>query len=476
MPTLQSTASKNYTRPDNVFVSRQLVQALVSCQTVPDAQPMHTDHLPIRTSFELTVDKPLSCERWDWRKGDWEKFNEALELELADLPGLRLVTTQEALDERVAGIDRAIWKAVKQAVPTLRITPYSKRWWTPELSKLRRKVRKLARRSYNLREFGDLEIHKRLRLERNSYTQAVREAKRRHWETFLAELEGDQVWTAGKYLSAEPTDGARNEDKSRALLECFFPAPATDLPDFAFSDPASHAAPDLKPLTQADIHSVIQGLRPFKAPGPDRLPACVYKYGANLLVPHLLPVFRASLRLGIYPVEWRKSCTVVLRKPGKPDYSVPKAYRPIALLNVVSKILSACVAERLTRLADKHGWFPAHHFGGRASCNTTVAIHTAVKAIKDAWARGQVVSGLFLDVKGAFPHADPRRLAANMRRIGVPEPYVTWTLTKLDGRVTTLTFDDYTSPELAILNGIDQCCPLSVFYYLTYNSPLIRIP
>ncbi|KAF8595013.1 hypothetical protein BDV93DRAFT_410553, partial [Ceratobasidium sp. AG-I] len=80
-------------------------------------------------------------------------------------------------------------------------------------------------------------------------------------------------------------------------------------------------------------------LKPHKAPGPDGLPACVYKQGATLLAPVLLPIFRTSLDQGLYPADWKHSKTAVLRKPGKPNYTVAKAYRPIALLNVSSKIL-----------------------------------------------------------------------------------------------------------------------------------------
>ncbi|QRV96542.1 Reverse transcriptase from transposon X-element protein [Ceratobasidium sp. AG-Ba] len=38
-----------------------------------------------------------------------------------------------------------------------------------------------------------------------------------------------------------------------------------------------------------------------------------------------------------------------------------------------------------------------------------------------------------------------------------------------------LCFDDFVSEPLAIRNGIDQGCPLSVIFYLLYNAPLIRI-
>ncbi|KAB5587481.1 Reverse transcriptase from transposon X-element protein [Ceratobasidium theobromae] len=40
LPTLQPTATKNCTRPDNVFLSDPLISTLTSCTTVPDARPL----------------------------------------------------------------------------------------------------------------------------------------------------------------------------------------------------------------------------------------------------------------------------------------------------------------------------------------------------------------------------------------------------------------------------------------------------
>ncbi|KAF8597946.1 hypothetical protein BDV93DRAFT_426352, partial [Ceratobasidium sp. AG-I] len=76
-----------------------------------------------------------------------------------------------------------------------------------------------------------------------------------------------------------------------------------------------------------------------KTPGPDGIPNSMFKQCKDLLIPHLLPLYRATFRLKHYPDAWKLSTTVVLRKPDRPDYTAPKAYRPIALLNVISKIL-----------------------------------------------------------------------------------------------------------------------------------------
>jgi hypothetical protein len=63
-----------------------------------------------------------------------------------------------------------------------------------------------------------------------------------------------------------------------------------------------------------------------------------------------------------------------------------------------------------------------------------------------------------------------------MRQLGVPSTYIRWMLAKLDGHTTCLAFDDFESEQMPVRNGIDQGCPLSVIFYLLYNSGLVRVP
>lgn len=380
--------------------------------------------------------------------------------------------------------------------PTLRLCARSKRWWNSELKAHKAESRKLAARSFRARWDPSDPVHEQFRVQRNLYSQALEQAKKAHWETFLEELTEDSMWTAASYLKSEPSDGGRarvpnlkftdqlgvvglandNKRKSEILLEAFFPPPPPAPREERRTQPTHFPVPNLPDIQISNIETAILGMKPHKAPGPDGLPACVYIQGVSLLAPHLLPIFHASLRLGIYPTEWKHSRTAVLRKAGKTDYMVAKAYRPIALLNVSSKILSSCVANRLNLLAVTHSWIPEHHFGGQPGRTTTDTLHLLAKTVEDAWARKEVASALFLDVKGAFPHAHPKRLAENMRQLGVPRLYIKWMLAKLEGRTTCLSFDDFSSDALPILNGIDQGCPLSVIFYLIYNSPLVRVP
>jgi len=45
---------------------------------------------------------------------------------------------------------------------------------------------------------------------------------------------------------------------------------------------------------------------------------------------------------------WKVVKIVAIRKPNKPDYAAPKAYKPISLLRTNSKGLEAIAARRLS--------------------------------------------------------------------------------------------------------------------------------
>lgn len=52
--TLESTSSKNYTRPDNIWVSDTLRQNIVKCDVLPSERPVCTDHLPIIITLDIS--------------------------------------------------------------------------------------------------------------------------------------------------------------------------------------------------------------------------------------------------------------------------------------------------------------------------------------------------------------------------------------------------------------------------------------
>ena len=138
------------------------------------------------------------------------------------------------------------------------------------------------------------------------------------------------------------------------LAKVFFP------PKPATCNENTQCELDEEPICKADtitrdqIRRALARLKPYKAPGPDSIPNIVLTRCADVLIDRLWYIFLAIWDRNMYYDPWMEFITVVLCKPRKPRYDMPKVYRPIALLNTLGKVLTSIVAEQLTYYMEKY--------------------------------------------------------------------------------------------------------------------------
>ncbi len=153
----------------------------------------------------------------------------------------------------------------------------------------------------------------------------------------------------------------------------------TDLADIdettVYSQP--HA---IESITYAEIRKAISQAPPKKAPGGDSISNIVLKSTIEILLPHLQRIFNVCLIKGYCPEHFRNSVTIVLSKPGK-DYSIPKEYRLIALLNTLGKAMEFILTRRIVYLAETHNLLPDTYIGGRRLRSCKHRIHYLLKRI-----------------------------------------------------------------------------------------------
>ena len=70
---------------------------------------------------------------------------------------------------------------------------------------------------------------------------------------------------------------------------------------------------------------------------------------------------------------------IILKKPQKPDYSEPKAYRPIALLDTLGKALEAVISTRIREYAEANRFLLEEQIGARKGRS----VETALELITD---------------------------------------------------------------------------------------------
>ncbi|MBW0544473.1 hypothetical protein O181_084188 [Austropuccinia psidii MF-1] len=86
-------------------------------------------------------------------------------------------------------------------------------------------------------------------------------------------------------------------------------------------------------------------------PGRDQIPNELLKIASNSLAPYLKEFFNGCLQNGYFPLRWKRALTAIIRKSGKDEYSDPKEYLPIALLNTLGKLFEKIINDRLSFLA-----------------------------------------------------------------------------------------------------------------------------
>jgi Reverse transcriptase (RNA-dependent DNA polymerase) len=146
---------------------------------------------------------------------------------------------------------------------------------------------------------------------------------------------------------------------------------------------------------------------------------------ANEARPNLLPaLFTEALRLGTHP--WMEAKVVIIPKPGKTDYSAPKAYWPISLLECAGKVLKKVVAARLGSDVDHHHLIPSSQFGSHhyhsATDAATMLRYKAETTIK----AGRIRAVLLMDISHFFDSLRPSIMSHILHHLGVDDPTIRW--------------------------------------------------
>ncbi|KAF8660106.1 hypothetical protein AX14_007475 [Amanita brunnescens Koide BX004] len=103
------------------------------------------------------------------------------------------------------------------------------------------------------------------------------------------------------------------------------------------------------PISQQEITDMLKLTSNASAPGPDEVTWYHIKqiYSMDGVSDALIHLFNNICDTGVWPSWFKASTSVIIPKPKKTDYSAPKSYRPIVLLNTLGKLLTKVLANRM---------------------------------------------------------------------------------------------------------------------------------
>ncbi len=224
-----------------------------------------------------------------------------------------------------------------------------------------------------------------------------------------------------------------------------------------------------------ELDSVLAQLPRQKAAGWDGIP---YE-----LLAALGPTMRARVLLclnglwvsGGVPDNWKEAILIPLAKKDSPTKS--DDFRPVSLLVCLCKILESLIHKRLEWVLDgrvKH--LPPNDLGFRRHSSAVQQVLRAVQAAHEAWARGDDLALVLLDVDKAFDTLWGPGLIVKMHRQGVRGKMLLWIDNYLKGRKCRAVVEGALASERDWDLGIGQGGILGPLFFVVYFSDLPVLP
>jgi flagellin-specific chaperone FliS len=111
-----------------------------------------------------------------------------------------------------------------------------------------------------------------------------------------------------------------------------------------------------------------------------------------------------------HPKCFKKATGVILKKPQSAklsyrNYTLPKAYKIISLLNCLAKVMEKIITRRLAIIAEFKTLLHMHQIRGRKQKSAINAVMMLIQKVQANWRtrkRGFITSILALNVKNAY--------------------------------------------------------------------------
>jgi hypothetical protein len=225
-----------------------------------------------------------------------------------------------------------------------------------------------------------------------------------------------------------------------------------------------------RPITQEEVDQAVKEMPPGKALGPDGFMTDFFHYCWSMIREEVWQVVEESRTSG--KVLSAFNATFLTLIPKEERVTHPKQFRPIALCNVIYKIITKVIALRLKPILsyiiskEKVGYVE-----GRKIMDSVILAHEVIHSLKATRTPGMLIK---LDLSKAFDRISWKYMSSLLEAFGFDNLWVAWIMRLTSSAFFSILVNGVPSQPFSPSRGIRQGDPLSPFLFVIMAEGLGR--